>query len=1021
MEDDLIFSDLLDPDEDDIDTIPTLQERFDEHYPGGIPECVRHTLNDLKPFHLTFRAEQIIAEFITFRWQTKLLMQTRPEASSTYYNLLVRSDNADQVADFAEVLRDRLEISLDHMKIISEEELLLTYANTKSNKTRLYPRTRLFTSDLKLILIHSCKEAPQLNPDAPTNARRDESMKNVENYKEAWQTVTDYMKSHADATLIVSAPTDVFHGSLHQNTELYYRVCGHHIFLRGKTDEEILQDCLKILKRSSFALADGFEEALCTYFRAVYPRTELKGQPFVKDLINRIYTLYFCKPRQGDNTLTLDCIPKYQSQSRSPEEVLGDLNDLIGLEAVKREFRNIYTMRQMKLEGKGKPRYHMLFSGNPGTGKTTVAQMAADLLYGMNVIKTNKLVTAKPSDLISEYVGTTGSKTLEVIKRAYDGVLFIDEAYGLANTERGRGAEAINVLIQEMENHSDKLVVIFAGYKEEMRALLKTNPGIASRIGREIIFEDYSLEELVQIFHHQSRKEGFTLDPSAAGNLEDCINSRMTREFFGNAREIGNILQSLKEAWSEEHYSTDSGEEGKPEPEKVFLPRHFERIMPPKQSLSIHDLVGLDTLKQKLDAFKKQVMYQKHLRSMGMPALSDFNMHMIFTGNPGTGKTTVARMIADDLYAIGILKSNRLVVAERKDLVSTIIGGTAQKTEDMIKKAIGGVLFVDEAYSLVSHSERDFGREAIEVMLTAMEDHKADTIFIFAGYSEEMQDFLAMNPGIQSRIGYTFHFDDYTADELTKMFSDKMDKAGFVVSAEALSQVKDLMAYFSGTKNFGNGRFVNHVIQQTVSQRANRDFSVEFRDILPEDIPSIRSLVETAPNSMQLYDPAEISDEDHRRTALHELGHAIVMCDSVPAQTPESISIKNSAGSYGRVKLSQHAGNLTEQELMNTLAALLGGKNAERVFLGTHSTGCAGDYHRAKALAQNMIELYAMGAPGGKPADLLAEAERLSVDIISRNREFVLQMCDVLLEKKEISGKDFIAAFQAYENRENEE
>ena len=278
-----------------------------------------------------------------------------------------------------------------------------------------------------------------------------------------------------------------------------------------------------------------------------------------------------------------------------------------------------------------------------------------------------------------------------------------------------------------------------------------------------------------------------------------------------------------------------------------------------------------------------------------------------------------------------------------------------------------------------------------------------------------------MNPGIQSRIGYTFHFDDYSPDELTQMFSDKMEKSGFLVSADALARVKELMEYFAGTKNFGNGRFVGHVIQQTVSQRANRDFTTEYRDILPEDIPSIRSLIETAPNSMQLYDPAEITDEDHRRTALHELGHAIVMCDSVPAQTPESISIKNSAGSYGRVKLSQRAGNLTEQELMNTLAALLGGKNAERVFLGTHSTGCASDYHRAKTLAQNMIDLYAMGAPGGKATDLLAEAERLSVDIISRNREFVLKMCDVLLEKKEMSGEDFMAAFQSYENRENEE
>ena len=1017
MEDVFKFDDFpLDPDPFADEPPLSPKELFDQVYPNGIEQCINSALDDLDEFNLSDRAEQIIGEFLTFHWQTRFIRDDLEEPKATGYNLLIRCDDNQRVVEFVDILCRHLMIPNTKVHDRTEGEII----ENLSTKTRTSNRPRLCTADKQMVFIHNCKEPPIIRPDEPTNARRDANMKEVDNYREAWITIREFMRSHSQMPLIVSASSDVYHGTLRQNTDLFFRLCGHHIFLQPKTMEDLYLDCIRILDDSVFTTCCGFESALKKYFYTVYPRAELKNRAFVEDLISRIYSLYFSKPRDDKFLLTLDCIPRYHMNARTPEDVMSELNELIGLEAVKREFQNIYKMRLMKLDGSAKPRYHMLFTGNPGTGKTTVAQMAADLLFGMNVIKTNKLVTAKPSDLISEYVGTTGSKTLEVIKRAYDGVLFIDEAYGLANTERGRGAEAINVLIQEMENHSDKLVVIFAGYQHQMHELLKTNPGIASRIGREIVFEDYSLEQLVEIFHHLCRKEGFVLDPSATSNLEDCISSRMNQEFFGNAREMGTLLQSLKEAWSEEHFVNDPRPEDKP-PERVFLPSHFERIMPPRQRTGLQDLVGLETLKQKLEAFKKQVAYQKHIRSMGIPGFSDFNMHMIFTGNPGTGKTTVARMIADDLYSIGVLKSNRLVVAERKDLVASIIGGTAQKTQEVIRKAIGGVLFIDEAYSLAGNSEKDFGKEAIEVMITAMEEHKRDTIFIFAGYNDEMQDFLAMNPGIQSRIGYTFHFDDYSPDELTQMFSDKMEKSGFLVSADALARVKELMEYFAGTKNFGNGRFVGHVIQQTVSQRANRDFTTEYRDILPEDIPSIRALIETAPNSMQLYDPAEITDEDHRRTALHELGHAIVMCDSVPAQTPESISIKNSAGSYGRVKLSQRAGNLTEQELMNTLAALLGGKNAERVFLGTHSTGCASDYHRAKTLAQNMIDLYAMGAPGGKATDLLAEAERLSVDIISRNREFVLKMCDVLLEKKEMSGEDFMAAFQSYENRENEE
>jgi AAA+ superfamily predicted ATPase len=571
-----------------------------------------------------------------------------------------------------------------------------------------------------------------------------------------------------------------------------------------------------------------------------------------------------------------------------------------------------------------------------------------------------------------------------------------------------RGHELLNILIQEMENNSDRLIVIFAGYTDEMRTLLQKNPGLGSRIARQIQFDDYSLEELVQIFLMRCKKDGFTLHPSAQDELEDCISALMTREFFGNARDVENMLQDLKESWSEEYYeklTKHSTEDTKLE--KVFYPHHFDKIMPPKKEISINDLIGLDTLKAKLEVFKKQALYQKFLREKGFTSHMDFSMHMIFTGNPGTGKTSVAKLIADDLYSIGMLKTNRLVVTERKDLISNY-GDTGKKAADVIRKAVGGVLFVDEAYSLADGRRSGLGNEVIEVYLTAMEEHKSGTVFIFAGYVDEMQEFIAMNPGIQSRIGYTFHFEDYSAEELTRMFTDKMHKTGFEVSDDAVQKVRDIMEYFHGTKNFGNGRFVNHVIHKTISQRANRDFTEHYRSITGEDIPSIKTLIETAPNNMHLYDPAIITDEERRRTAVHELGHALVMVATDPKNVPESISIRNHAESLGRVRQAEMNINLTEQQLMNHLATLLGGKNAEKLIFGSHSTGCSNDYTRAKRVAQNMIDNYAMTQFGESVADILKAADKLSMDIIQSHQHQLDIIADTLLKQMQLSGQEFM-------------
>ena len=994
--------------EDDWDEDYDMSYDYEEEYePIDLDACVDSTLTKLELYHLSEEERQTVREFLTFRIQTVQAPYNQPEARRGYYNLLLYGDEKENIRHFADILRTALEIDRYYALIRTERELL-QQLEAESRSTRR-EKTVLIPENTRFILIDECQEAPRMNLDGGA-AVRDAGRKAMEFYKTLWDTVFEHIRQYPQTVLIVGGDEGVFRSTLRPFSQLSQRICSHHIRLRPRTEAELLADCITELRNSSFALSDDFEAALKQYFTNTYRSSELRSQDFVADLIDRIYTRYYSRKR-GSLILTADCVPEFDLLTESAESILGQLEQLVGLDAVKAEFRNIYTMQMAGLTDREKTCYHMLFSGNPGTGKSTVARMAADLFFRMGVLKTNKLISVKPCDLVSEWIGGTGTKAMEVIRRAYNGVLFIDEAYGIANMDRGE--ELLNVLMQEMENHADKLIVILAGYTDEMRELLKANPGLGSRIGQEIRFEDYTQEQLVQIFLQMCKKDGFSLDESARDELDDCIGALMTREFFGNAREVRNMLQDLKEAWSEDYYRavTQNGADGADLP-KVFLPHHFEKIMPPKKEVSIQDLIGLDVLKHKLEVFKRQAMYQKHLREKGFSNLSDFSMHMIFTGNPGTGKSTVAKLIADDLYSIGMLKTNRLVVAERKDLVS-VHGDTARKTADMIRRAVGGVLFVDEAYSL--SGSRYGNNECIEVLLTAMEEHKSDTVFIFAGYVEEMQEFLLSNPGIQSRIGYTFHFEDYTPEELTGMYANKMKKTGFVVSEGALNRVREIMEYFHDMKHFGNGRFVNHLIHQTISQRAGRDFTKQYRNIHSQDIPSIKTLIETAPNSMHLYDPAAVTPEQHRRTAVHELGHAIVMVGLEPRNVPESISIRNQAGSYGRVKLSAQTPDWTEQQMFNHLATLLGGKNAEKLIFGSHSTGCANDYARAKRAAESMVQNYAMVSYGETPDGILKAADRISMEMVSKRKDELEELAAILVKKKELSGEELVKLLQKTE------
>ncbi len=232
--------------------------------------------------------------------------------------------------------------------------------------------------------------------------------------------------------------------------------------------------------------------------------------------------------------------------------------------------------------------------------------------------------------------------------------------------------------------------------------------------------------------------------------------------------------------------------------------------------------IGLATVKKEVESLINLVSVQKLRRENDLP-VEELSLHMVFSGNPGTGKTMIARLMARVYKSLGILSKGQLVEVDRGGLVAGYVGQTAIKTGEVIQKAMGGVLFVDEAYALTDHGGNDYGQEAVDTLLKAMEDHRDDLVVIVAGYTELMEAFVGSNPGLESRFNRFLHFPDYTVEEMLAIFDMRCEKSGYLLATEARDLLKGVLALLSlDVKGFGNARGVRNLFERAVSAQANR-------------------------------------------------------------------------------------------------------------------------------------------------------------------------------------------------------
>lgn len=520
------------------------------------------------------------------------------------------------------------------------------------------------------------------------------------------------------------------------------------------------------------------------------------------------------------------------------------LSELIGLAGIKESIKKIkaYFLANKDSEGLN---IHMCFLGNPGSGKTEVARCIAGILYENGVLPTDHVVEVDRSGLVSQYFGATAEKTSRVIASAMGGVLFIDEAYALGNnSDHGitdYGKEAIDTLVKAMEDFRGKFCVIFAGYRNEMLQMLSINPGLRSRIQFTLDFPNYSRSELESIAALMLKKRGYTISEPAMRKILDITDIRRKEPNFANAREIRNILDQVIMCQNLRCIGSDDKELGIADVNKYILDAKInlplsedgpaQKILTGEEELD--RLIGLDSVKRMV---KKIKAYAK--RNKGE---ADFNLHMCFYGNPGTGKTEVARILSRILYDAGVLGEAKLVETDAHGLIGKYVGETAPKTAAKINEAMNGVLFIDEAYGLLGSATADgtptgYGEEAIAVLLKEMEDRRGQFCTILAGYQEEMKKMIGLNPGLASRIQFTLAFPDYTREELRDIALLFLRKKKYEIDEAALQRVLDTTEYYRQRPNFANARTVRNILDQVIMNQNLRTEETADPRIILDDV-----------------------------------------------------------------------------------------------------------------------------------------------------------------------------------------
>ena len=393
------------------------------------------------------------------------------------------------------------------------------------------------------------------------------------------------------------------------------------------------------------------------------------------------------------------------------------------------------------------------------------------------------------------------------------GILVIHDIENLLYMDNKFQSVILNILTDEIEKNNRRVCTIIYGERTKLKQVLDSQKKLSRLlINLELEIDDLGIEKIYELTI-EKLKRNMSVPEDAAKKIYNYIKATYTQSEFNNMDYVNKlyseIVLNMNSKFSENE-KTKLKIENIPD---VYNIKDLPTIMK-----DLNNLVGLENIKEQINDLVSLLKFNKQTNI----DIKDFCFHMCFTGSSGTGKTTVARIITEILYNLGYIKQNKLTEVTAKDLIGEYLGQTSPKTFNVVNSALGGVLFIDEAYSITNTTNKgnQFGNECIATLLKLMEDYRDRIIVIFAGYKDEMKQFLDSNPGLISRIGYTIEFPDYSIDELLQIFLNMLKNSNMDITESALKKLKKVIEVSSKNKNFGNGRFIRNIFQKILIEHA---------------------------------------------------------------------------------------------------------------------------------------------------------------------------------------------------------
>jgi len=648
-----------------------------------------------------------------------------------------------------------------------------------------------------------------------------------------------------DPIVVLAGLPSGFNEFLNSNPNIKNRF-DYSFILPDYTQDQLVQICTRKLQVDyQLQLNTDTETKLNRYIKQILKtKNESFGNAhFAVDLAENIFKAYLNRIAEGanDDSIVLpQDITANVAEEKTFEQIMAEMDDFIGMHEIKKAVsdiaKQINTLNERTKRGMSgeKPAMHFVLTGNPGTGKTTIARKLGEIFAAMEFLDSGHVVEVDRSQMVSQYKGETPKLVNNLCDKAMGGILFVDEAYTLAPAnESGQvdqyGKEAVETLMKRMEDDRDKFVVIVAGYKIPMDGFLRVNAGLQSRFNSYLHIDDYTPDELRQIFKLFVKKKKYVLSSEAETKLDKALSAiyEGRDKDFGNGREMRKLFENTSALFSERISKLDASQLTD-EDYFTILPDDIPYTEPKELSIDeclqdLNKLSGLDNVKEEVNSLVKYLNLERE-RVLAGGAKTPLGMHFVYTGNPGTGKTTVARIMAKVFKSLGILPKGHLVETDRSDMVAAFLGQTAIKVNQLVDKAMGGVLFIDEAYTLASSENDSFGKEAIDSLLKRLEDDRGKFICIIAGYTKQMEDLLDTNPGLRSRFNRTIEFQDYKPKALTDIFFRLVENKGLNIDADTKAWLPSFFEgmYLRKDDNFGNAREVRKVFENALTRQSNR-------------------------------------------------------------------------------------------------------------------------------------------------------------------------------------------------------